>query len=113
MPAMKTMGDVAAKGVLAQAGIDKHLTLALKSAKLNIDVTARGVELGMVKALQGKKMIARARRIYGAIAEAAELAAELHIEQQQACAANGVDTGDLASVGGVTIGGVHPDGGGR
>jgi hypothetical protein len=110
---MITKEDVAAKGVLAQGGIDRHLTAALKSAKLNIDVTAKGVELGMVRALQGKKMIARARRIYGAIAEAAELAAELHIEQQQACAANGVDTGDLTSVGGVALGVVHTDGGGR
>lgn len=110
---MDTMEDVAAKGVLAQAGIDKHLTLALKSAKLNIDVTARGIELGMVRALQGKKMLARARRIYGAIAEVAELAAELHIEQQQVCADNGVDTGDLPTVGGVTVGGVHTEGGGR
>lgn len=110
---MNTMDEVATAGVDAQANIDKYLFKALEAAKRNTEVTARGIELGMVKALKGKVLINKARRIEGLIAEAALAAAELHIEQTKVCADNGADTGSITTVGGVDVGGVHTEGGGR
>jgi hypothetical protein len=111
---MKDMNDVTAAGVQAQSDIDQFLDKAYKAALRNIEVTEKGVEFGMVRALKGKKMIATARKLAGLIAAAAECAAELHIEQTAACVANGCDTGALTSVGGVTLLAVaQPLGGGR
>lgn len=100
---MKTMQEVAFEGVKAQAHMDKFLTQAYNAALRNVEVTERGVALKMRPAIKGKQMIARARKIAGMIAAAAEEAALLHAEQTAACVANGCDTGALDSVGGVVI----------
>lgn len=100
---METMQDVTAAGVQSQADMDRHLDKAYKSAMRNVSATERGVELGMVRAIKGKQMIARARKIAGMIAAAAEEAALLHADQTAACIANGCDTGSLSSVGGISI----------
>ncbi|MFT2211518.1 hypothetical protein ACLJYM_06485 [Rhizobium giardinii] len=104
---MKTMEEVVAAGVAAQASIDKHLTLARKAAEKLAKVTARGVELGMVpKAIKAKALMAEAHVIPGLIASAAFAAAELHAKQTIICQENGVDTPAPASIGGVsTMGG--------
>ncbi len=111
---MTDPNQIAAAGVLAQEGIDKHLYKALEFARQNTQATCDGVGVGMVKALKGKVMIAKASEIEGAIATAARLAGELHIMQTAACVDAGVDTGNLTTVGGVDLSGiVQPMGGTR
>lgn len=107
-----TPQDVADAGVQAQADLDRRLFKSLESARMNTAVTEAGVAMGMVKPLAGKLLIAKAREIEGALAYAARLAAELHIEQTKVCVENGVDTGTLTTVGGVVLG-PQPLGGGR
>lgn len=109
---METMQEVAEAGVTAQAQIDKHLTVAHKAAVKNTKVTIAGIQMGMVRALRGKKLLAQCRELEGMIAAAARLAAEIHIEQAKVCEEQGVDTGSLATVGGVTVGGMTTMGGG-
>ena len=107
---MKTMEDVVAAGVAAQAAIDKHLTAARKAAERCAKITEEGVRLGMVpKAIRAKSLMAEAHRLTGMIAAAAFAAAELHAKQTVICQENGVDTPTPASVGDVVIMG----GGGR
>lgn len=101
---MKTMEDVVAAGVKAQAEIDKHLTAAREAAEKLAKITARGVELGMVtKAIEAKTIIADAYNLPGQIAAAAGFAARLHAAQTKVCQANGVDTPAPPSVGGISI----------
>lgn len=100
---LETMQDVADAGVAYQASLDKRLFQALEAARGNTAVTEAGVALGMVKPLEGKVMIAKAREIEGAIATVARLAGEMHIQQTKACIAANVDTGGLTTVGGVTL----------
>lgn len=104
--------NVASAGVTSQSNLDKLLFKSLEAARANTDVTCAGVAIGMVKPLEGKVMIAKAREVEGAIATAARLAAELHIQQTKACVAAGADTGTLTTVGGVELG-PQPMGGGR
>jgi len=101
---METMQDVVAAGVQAQADLDKHLTKAIRAANWLAEITAKGVELGMMtKAIAAKSIIAEARIIPGLIATAAHAAAELHIKQTRICQENGVDTPPMTSGGGVVI----------
>lgn len=101
---MKTVEDVVAAGVAAQASLDKHLTAARKTAEKLAKITERGVELGMVtKAIRAKTLIAESHRIPGMIAGAAFAAAELHAKQTIICQENGVDTPALAKVGDVVL----------
>ena len=107
---MKTMEDVVAAGVAAQAAIDKHLTAARKAAERCAKITEEGVRLGMVpKAIRAKALMAESHRVTGMIAAAAFAAAELHAKQTVICQENGVDTPTPASVGDIVIMG----GGGR
>jgi hypothetical protein len=107
---MKTVEEVVAAGVKAQADLDRHLTRARKTAEKLARITERGVELGMVtKAIRAKTLIAESHRIPGMIADAAFAAAELHAKQTVICQENGVDTPAPATVGEVVIMG----GGGR
>lgn len=104
MSQLTDMQDIAEAGVQAQAGLDHHLTKALEAAAINTSVTCDGVAAGMVNSpLKAKLLIAKARSLEGAIAYAAVLAAELHIDQTKICKDNNVDTGTLASVGGVVL----------
>ena len=116
MPKTPTMEEIVQLGVKNQALIDKHLTLAHKAATAYAEkVIAPAIEVGMFgKALEAKLMLAQARSLPGKIAEAAKLGAELHISGTAVAIANGVDDlGSPATVGGVTIGGFHTEGGGR
>lgn len=107
---MKTVEEVVAAGVKAQADLDRHLTRARKTAEKLAKITEAGISFGMVpKAIKAKTVIAEAHRIPGLIAEAAFAAAELHAKQTAICIENGVDTPAPDSVGGVVILG----GGGR
>lgn len=110
---METMEEVAAEGIIAQANIDRYLSKAYKAALRNVEVTERGVELGMARDVKAKLVIARARAAAGSVALAAEIAAELHQLQVEICQANDVDLGNLTTAGGITIGGFSTEGGGR
>lgn len=106
---MKTMEEVVAAGVKAQAALDKHLTAARKEAAKLAKITEAGVSLGMVpKAIEAKQIIADSHVIAGQIAAVASQAAKLHAIQTKICQQNGVDTPAPASVGGV----IMPMGGG-
>lgn len=110
-----TMEEIIQRGVKEHALIDKHLELARKAAHRYAEqVVKPAVEVGMFpKALEAKKMLAHARSLPGKIAEAALHGADLHISGTAVAAANGVDDlGSPATVGGVTLGGIHTDGGG-
>jgi hypothetical protein len=101
---LKTVEDVVAAGVAAQAALDKHLTAARKTAEKLAKITERGVELGMVtKAIRAKTLIAESHRIPGMIADAAFAAAELHAKQTVICQECGVDTPAPATVGDVVM----------
>lgn len=110
---MPEMQDIVTAGVKEHALIDKHLTLAFKAAHRYSKVIENAVVAGMIpKALDAKKMIAESRMLPGKIAEAASHAATLHISGTAVAVANDVDLGSPATVGGVTIGGFHVEGGG-
>lgn len=111
--ALETIEDIVASGVEAQALIDRHLAKTTKAAADLIRVTERGVEEGMVRGIEAKRVIAAARAGAGKIADAALFFAELHQIQTDICKANGADLGDVTTAGGVAIGGVSPMGGGR
>ena len=101
---MKTVEEVVAAGVSAQADLDRHLTRARKTAEKLAKITETGVSLGMVtKAIRAKILIAESHRIAGMIADAAFAAAELHAKQTIICQENGVDTPTPATVGDVVI----------
>jgi len=100
---MKTKQDVAQTGVKAQGGIDGSLTMARTNSLELEAVVERGVELGMVKAIQGKRMINDARKLTGMIAAAAAFAAEIHAEQTAVCKSNDCDTGVISTVAGVDL----------
>lgn len=106
---MKTIFEVTDAGVRAQSELDAALTEAYNAAMRLIEVTERGLELGMVtKAIAAKTILADARTIPGQIAAVAASAARLHAEQTKVCQANGCDVPTPKSVGGV----VMPMGGG-
>lgn len=100
---MNTMQDVATEGAKAQAEIDKYLTKAFKAARRLEDVSEKGVELGMVKPIRGKTLIAEARAATGKISSAAHAFAVLHKEQTFCCVENGVDVPAMTSAGGISI----------
>jgi len=110
---MDTIAEVVDAGVLAQAGADKHLAKAYDFAIQNVNVTVRGVELGMVRGTKAKLVIALAREAAGSVAAAARQLAELHHLQVEICQDNNADLGNVTTAGGVTIGGVGPLSGGR
>jgi hypothetical protein len=99
---MNTMQDVATEGAKTQAEIDKYLTKAFKAARRLEEVNEKGVELGMVKPIRGKTLIAEARAATGKIAAAAHAFAVLHKEQTFCCVENGCDVPALGTVGGIT-----------
>jgi PIN domain nuclease of toxin-antitoxin system len=101
---MNTVEEVVAAGVQAQADIDKHLTKAYLASLRLAEITAKGVEFGMVpKAIAAKTIIAESREIPGLIAHAAAMAASLHAKQTKICQDAGVDTPTPSSVGGISI----------
>lgn len=107
---MDTVEDVVAAGVQAQADIDKYLTKAYRAALRLAEVTAKGVEFGMLtKAIAAKQIIAESREVPGLIAHAAAMAAALHAKQTKICQDNGVDVPAPGTGGGIVIQG----GGGR
>lgn len=110
-----TPEEISLAGVKEHALIDKHLTLAHKAANRYAEkVIAPAIEAGMFnKALEAKVMLAHARSLPGVIAMAMKHGADLHVSATAVAIANGVDTlGSPATVGGVTLGGIHTDGGG-
>lgn len=111
--ALTTIEDVVQAGVETQALIDKHLARAYAAAKKLTAVTERGVELGMAQGILAKRIIGMARACQGRVGEVADNFAELHELQTQICKDNDVDLGSITTAGGVTIGGVHTEGGGR
>lgn len=111
---MPTPQEIVAAGVKEQALIDKHLTLAYKAAVRYSKVIENAITEGMItQALSAKKMLADARSLPGKVADAASAAAVLHISGTSVAIANDVDLGSPLSVGGVTLGGFHTEGGGR
>lgn len=111
--ALETVEDIVNNGVVAQAAIDKYLTLAYKAAGKLVKVTEAGVSQGMVTGIAAKKIIADARAGQGAIAHVAGHFAQLHLAQTEASKLAGADLGSVTTAGGVTIGGVSTMGGGR
>lgn len=92
--------------------LDKHIAAAHKIAqKMEKDVE-EGLGLGMVRGLEAKSFLAGHRKLPGVVADSALFAAELHKQGTKIAQDNGVDTGSLTSVGGVTIGGFTTMGGG-
>lgn len=101
---MKDIFEVADAGVRAQSELDAALTEAYNAAMRLVEVTERGLELGMVsKAIAAKTILADTRSIPGKIAAVAADAARLHAEQTKICQLNGCDTPAPASVGGISI----------
>lgn len=101
---MKTIFEVADAGVRAQSELDAALTEAYNAAMRLVEVTERGLELGMVtKAIAAKTILADARTIPGQIAAVAAAAARLHADQTKVCQANNCDTPAPSSVGGISI----------
>lgn len=113
MAELETIQDVVTAGVEAQAQIDRHLAKAYEWAAKLVKVTERGVELGMVQGIDAKGIIAQARSCQGKVADVALEFAVLHEAQTQICKNNNADLGDIATAGGIVIGGVHTEGGGR
>ena len=100
---MKDIFEVAIEGAAAQTDLDRYLTKARKAALRLEEVTARGIELGMVKPIRGKIMLNQARAATGRIADAATALALLHKDQTMVCAENGCDIPPVTSVGGVSV----------
>lgn len=99
-PEIKTA--IVERGVKSQALLDKHLASAHKQAKAYEKVIEAGVSNGFFSSgLEAKLHLAKTRMIAGKIAEAAALAAELHIVATQVTTDNGVDLGSVTTVGGV------------
>ena len=95
--------EIVERGVDAHKDIDAELTSAMEAALRLIKATEDGVRAGLVKPLQGKKILAETRMLYGMIARAANHAADLHIQGTKIAKEAGVDTGGLTSVGGVVV----------
>lgn len=96
------MQEIVQKGVKAQAVIDKNLAGAYRAAGQYAKVIEDAVKAGMFDSgLEAKHMLAQARSLPGKIAEAARLAAELHISGTDLAIANDVDLGTISTVGGV------------
>lgn len=100
---MKDIFEVAIEGAAAQTDLDRYLTKARKAALRLEEVTARGIELGMVKPIRGKILLTQARAATGIVASAAHAFAVLHKEQTMVCAENGCDIPPVTSVGGVSV----------
>lgn len=101
---MKDMFEVANAGVRAQHELDVALTEAYNASMRLVEVTERGLQLGMMtKAIAAKTILADARTIPGQIAAVAAAAARLHADQTKACQLNGCDVPSPSSVGGVVI----------
>lgn len=111
--------EIVANGVEAQALLDRHLAKAYRAGVLYAQVIEDAVRNGFfVNPLEAKRMLAQARSISGKVAEAAELAAELHLSGTQLAKDNNVDLGSVTTVGGVDFvrrdtGMITPFGGGR
>lgn len=111
--ALDTLEEIVTEGVRLQAVIDRELAKAYSAAAKLTKVTEAGVRLGMVQGIEAKTIIAHARAAQGKIAETAEIFGTLHQRQTAACIAAGADLGSVTTAGGVPIGGVHTEGGGR
>jgi len=99
-----TKTEIVTRGVKAQAVIDKNLAGAHRAAVQYAKVIEDAVKGGMFgSGLEAKHMLAQARSLPGKIAEAAALAAELHISGTELAVANDVDLGTVETVGGVTF----------
>lgn len=110
---MDTIEDIVAAGVEAQTQIDKFLAKAYNAARNLTEATEDGVALGMVQGIAAKDIIGTARSLQGKIGELAADFAKLHRTQTDACIASGADLGNVATAGGVVIGGVSVEGGTR
>ncbi|MCZ7855992.1 hypothetical protein O9X81_05145 [Agrobacterium salinitolerans] len=119
MTTTEKKSEIVANGVDAQALLDRHLAKAYRAGVLYAQVIEEAVKNGFfVNPLEAKRMLAQARSLSGKIAEAAELAAELHLSGTQLAKDNDVDLGSVTSVGGVDFvrrdtGMITPFGGGR
>lgn len=102
------MRAVVQEAAEAFANLDRALQEADAAAVRVIKKVRQGVSLGMVPALRGKQMIGAARKLVGMIGGVEEAAAVLHADCTKVASANGVDTGQLITVGGVVL----PAGGG-
>jgi hypothetical protein len=111
--ALDTIEGVVTAGVEAQAQLDKHLAKAYEWAGKLTKITESGIKLGMVQGIAAKSIIAEARQAQGSVASSALLFSELHRKQTDACIAAGADLGSVTTAGGIPIGGVHTEGGGR
>jgi hypothetical protein len=111
--ALDTIEGVVTAGVEAQAQVDKYLAKAYEWAGKLTKVTEAGVKLGMAQGIAAKGIIAEARQAQGSVATSALLFANLHRKQTDACVAADADLGDVTTAGGIPIGGVHTEGGGR
>lgn len=108
----RTPEEIVEAFVKNHALLDKHIAAAHKVAQKMTKDVEEGLGLGMVRGLEAKSFLAGHRKLPGVVADAALFAAELHTQGTKIAQDNGVDTGSLTSVGGVTIGGFTTMGGG-
>jgi hypothetical protein len=108
---MDTPQDVVSAGVTVQALLSKHLGQAMADARSLVEITRRGVEIGMCHGHTAKTIIALAEHTAGQIGAVMLAVAELHQAQTDICKVAGVDLGSMTEAFGTAI--VQPDGGGR
>lgn len=119
MTTTEKKSEIVSNGVDAQALLDKYLAKSYRAGMRYAQVIEEAVKNGFfVNPLEAKRMLAQARSLSGKIAEAAELAAELHLSGTQLAKDNDVDLGSVITVGGVDFvrrdtGMITPFGGGR
>lgn len=99
----KEPADIVASFVANHALVDKHLAAAYRAAMKMAKETEDGIKAGMVTQIEAKLFLAQHRAAAGEIANVAALFAELHKSGTAIAKANGVDLGNLTTVGGVAL----------
>lgn len=98
-----TAEEIVASLVKAHKALDMALTSA-RQAALDIEKGhEEGVKIGLVKALQAKDLIHRARQLTGSIANVGALSASLHIDDTTVAKKQGIDAGTLTEVCGINL----------
>lgn len=105
---IKTHAAIVDEGVRAFAALDDTLAAALEQAAAIEEVVKDGVAAGMVPALTGGVMIAKAGALRAKLTDAALVKYDLHADCVKAAKANGVDTGGVERVLGITVMGGGP-----
>lgn len=107
-----TNEEIIAAGVNAHMLLDRALTNARTQSLRIEDLSEKGTEAGLAKALKAKELIHLAREVTGLIATAGVKSAKLHQLHTALAKENGIDTGSLTIVAGVELPSVSVMGGG-